>query len=378
MKDKAFYRQLVRRYMENKATDEELEVFFHLLEQGRLETYITEYTERPAAPEAGRVRRMRRSIAWAAAVLGAALLAGGGIYLAQRPGGASPQPFAQGTTTVPAGEIAPGGDNALLTLADGSVIELDSAGNGSLSVQGNTTVYKHAGGKLAYQAAGPTAPHAPTQFNTLTTPRGGKYQVLLPDGTTVVLNAASSLRFPAAFAGAAREVELNGEAYFEVTKNAAMPFRVKLQGADRTVEVLGTSFNVMAYRDEPVIKTTLVTGAVKVKSEGAEALLKPGQQAVMSAVPSGRIKVENTGVEEAIAWTNNEFYFNNTNIYSIMRQISRWYNVDVSYEDSLQVFLNGNIRKNVNASQVFKMLELTGEVHFRTEGSRVIVSGRRR
>src|SRR5688500_3300265 len=120
MKDKAFYRQLVRRYMENKATDEELEVFFHLLEQGRLEEYITEYTERPAAP-AGKVHRMRRSIAWAAAILGAALLAGGGIYLAQRTGGASQQPFAQQAATAPQTDIAPGGDNALLTLADGSV-----------------------------------------------------------------------------------------------------------------------------------------------------------------------------------------------------------------------------------------------------------------
>jgi transmembrane sensor len=214
------------------------------------------------------------------------------------------------------------------------------------------------------------------QYNVLTTPKGGQYQVLLPDGTAVLLNAASSLRFPTAFTGREREVELKGEAYFDVSKNAAKPFRVKLPsaaGAERTVDVLGTSFNIMAYPDEPFIKTTLVTGAVKVSSDNASALLSPGQQALMDRKD---IKVEKANIEEAIAWKNNEFYFNNTSIYSIMRQISRWYNVEVSYKDSLNVFLNGNIRKNVNASKVFSMLELTGEVRFRTEGKKVIVSGR--
>ncbi|WP_343704114.1 FecR domain-containing protein [Chitinophaga sp.] len=382
MENKAFYQRLVRRYMENKASDEELEVFFHLLERGLLDEPITAYMnarageEQPGGESEAPVRRISpRKLWWAAATLAGGLLAAGAVYFMQ--GGKAPQPLVQQNIT-PRQDIAPGGDHAVLTLADGSTITLDSAGNGSLSTQGGTTIYKHAGGRLAYQAGG--APET-VQYNTLSTPRGGKYQVLLPDGTSVVLNAASSLRFPTAFSGSSREVELNGEAYFEVAKNAAAPFRVKVQaagGPGRTIDVLGTSFNVMAYQDEPVMRTTLVSGAVKVTAEGAPALLQPGQQAVISNTQSGGIKVEKAALDEALAWTHNEFYFSNTNIYSIMRQISRWYNVDVSYEDSLHVFLNGNIRKNVPASQVFKMLELTGEVQFSTVNGQVTVRAAKR
>lgn len=383
MEEKAFYRQLVQRYMENKATDDELEVFFHLLEQGRLDEYITAYMEQsPANTEKGPavIRRIPRKLWLAAAVMGAVLLAGGGIYLARLNTAPVQQQLGVNPATVQQRDIRPGGDNAVLTLADGSTITLDSAGTGSLSVQGSTTVLKQAGGRLAYRANGTATPQM-VQYNMLTTPRGGKYQVILPDGSSVLLNAASSLRFPTAFPGREREVELNGEAYFDVSKNAAQPFRVKLLSQDsaareKAVEVLGTSFNIMAYQDEPFIRTTLVTGAVRVSGNGKAAMLLPGQQAVMDKASAAGIKVENANIEEAIAWKNNEFYFSNTNIYNIMRQISRWYNVDVSYEDSLHVLLNGNIRKNVNASQVFKMLELTGEVQFRITGRQVIVSSR--
>ncbi|WP_119080619.1 FecR family protein [Chitinophaga alhagiae] len=413
MENKAFYQRLVRRYMENKASDEELEVFFHLLERGLLDEPITAYMNAradgnaampdvahqeaggeaaavPGREDQARIHRISppthregalrislRKRWWAAAALAGLLLAAGAVYFMQ--GSKKPPPLAQQPVT-PRQDIAPGGDHAVLTLADGSTITLDSAGNGSLSTQGGTTIYKHAGGKLAYQAGGTSQV---VQYNTLSTPRGGKYQVLLPDGTSVVLNAASSLRFPTAFTGSGREVELNGEAYFEVAGNAAAPFRVKVRpaagsGPERMIEVLGTSFNIMAYEDEPVMKTTLVSGAVRVTGEGVPALLRPGQQAVISNSGAGGVRVENAALDEALAWTRNEFQFSNTNIYSIMRQISRWYNVDVSYEDSLHVFLNGNIRKNVPASQVFKMLELTGEVRFRTENGRVTVSSVKR
>ena len=382
MKEKAFYRRLVHRYMKNTATDEELEVFFHLQEQGLLDEYIIAYMDQhmiSTDKEMPAKHRVPGKMWIAAAVLGAILLAGSSIFLLMQNKGHQPDKLA----VKQAGkqqDIAPGGDNAVLTLSDGSVITLDSAGAGAISVQGNTTVLKQSGGKLAYQATGMASTQT-IQYNTLTTPRGGKYEVMLPDGTTVLLNAASSLRFPTAFPDRNREVMLSGEAYFEVAKNASQPFRVKLQsqsgtGPERVVEVLGTSFNIMAYQDESVIKTTLVTGSVRVTSEGTAALLSPGQQAVMDKASPERIDVKKTGIEEAIAWKNNEFYFSNTDIYSIMRQISRWYNVDVRYEDSLQVFLNGNIQKSVPASQVFKMLELTGEVRFRTAGREVTVSAK--
>lgn len=387
MKDKEFYQLLVKRYMENKATDKELEAFFHYLGQGVLDEHIAAYMDADAAREIpGEDREPRKPVpphvplsttakparkVWmaAAALLGAILLAGGGMYLFRN--NSTPPP--KGTlATAPQQEIAPGTDNAVLTLADGSTITLDSTNAGSLSIQGNTNVIQQAGGKLTYRPQGAASSQI-IQYNTLTTPRGGKYQLTLPDGTTVLLNAASSLRFPVAFPGKTREVVLNGEAYFEVAENAAQPFRVKLQEPGEVIEVLGTSFNVMAYRDEPAVKTTLVTGKVKVTSNGRAALLAPGEQAVMAA----DIKVQKASIEEALAWKNNEFYFSNTNIYSVMRQISRWYDVDVKFEDSLQVYLNGNIRKNVNASQVFKMLELTGEVRFSTNGKEVTVSARR-
>lgn len=376
MKEKDFYRLLVKRYMENTATDKELEAFFYYLEQGALDKYIAAYMDKQTAStdqSEQRLPALRTRWMWmaAAAILGAILLAGGIVYQMKRDAVPKQGNQAAGQIVQPQ-EITPGTDNAVLTLADGSTITLDSTGSGSLSVQGNTTVLQQAGGKLAYRQQG-TSSSSIVQYNTLTTPRGGKYQVTLPDGTSVLLNAASSLRFPVAFSGGEREVQLNGEAYFEVAQNAAQPFRVRLQDPGKVVEVLGTSFNIMAYQDEPAIRTTLVTGKVKVTSEGKATLLEPGQQAVIA----GDIKVQKASIEEALAWKNNEFYFSNTNIYSIMRQVSRWYNVDVRYEDSLQVFLNGNIRKSVNASQVFKMLELTGEVRFRTEGREVIVSARR-
>lgn len=364
--------------MKNTATDEELEVFFHLQEQGLLDEYIIAYLDQHTTPADKKMHAPRKM--WlAAAVLGAILLAGSSIFLLMQNKDHQPDKLAVKQADKQP-DIAPGGDNAVLTLSDGSVITLDSAGAGAISVQGNTTVLKQSGGKLAYRATGAASTQT-IQYNTLTTPRGGKYEVMLPDGTSVLLNAASSLRFPTAFPGRNREVVLSGEAYFEVAKNASQPFRVKLQsqnGTDpeRVVEVLGTSFNIMAYQDESVIKTTLVTGSVRVTSVGTAALLSPGQQAVMDKASPEHIQVKKTGIEEAIAWKNNEFYFSNTDIYSIMRQISRWYNVDVRYEDSLQVFLNGNIQKSVNASQVFKMLELTGEVRFKTTGREVIVSAK--
>lgn len=379
MEEKAFYHQLVERYMKNQASDEELEVFFHLQQQGVLDEYIIAYMDQ-LPDDAGKeipVKRPALRRMWlAAAVIGAILLAGGGFYLMQQREG--PPSLVENTATLPE-EIPPGSDNAVLTLADGSTITLDSTGAGSLSKQGHTIVMKQAGGKLAYQVENEIA--GIVQYNTLTTPKGGKYEVILPDGTAVLLNAASSLRFPVAFPGKEREVVLNGEAFFEVAPDASKPFRVRLLQPDgapeRTVEVLGTSFNIMAYHDEPFIKTTLVTGSVKVTSRSRTAMLSPGQQAVMDRALPEDIRVGKASLEEAIAWKNNEFYFSNTDIYSIMRQLSRWYNVEISYEDSLRVFLNGNIRKSVDASQVFRMLELTGEVHFSTAGRKVTVSGRR-
>jgi transmembrane sensor len=266
-------------------------------------------------------------------------------------------------------DISPGGNKAVLTLADGTAIILDSAQNGIISQQGNTKVLKLNSGQLAYNTLNNTP--AEVLYNTISTPRGGQYQVVLQDGSKVWLNAASSLRFPTAFTGKERTVQLTGEAYFEVAKNAAMPFKVQVNKME--VSVLGTHFNVMAYDDESSIKTTLLEGSVRVTKENANALLKPGQEAILNPVEEG-FKVDDADVDEAVAWKNGLFQFNSTGLKSIMRQISRWYNVEVSYEGDVSgKNFSGLILRNTNLSEVLKMLQLTREVQFKVEGKKITV-----
>ena len=265
-------------------------------------------------------------------------------------------------------DVAPGGNKATLQLADGSTIILDSAQNGTLSQQGNARVLKLDNGQLAYNASG-TAKEV--LYNTISTPRGGQYQLTLADGSKVWLNAASSIRFPASFTGSKRKVELTGEAYFEVAKNPAMPFTVSVNGMN--VEVLGTHFNINSYADEDVIKTTLLEGAVKVIKGSVIALLSPGQQAQLTS--NGQIGVnKNIDVDEVMAWKNGKFQFGDkVDIGTIMRQIARWYDVDVEYKGVFTKHFGGSISREVNISQVLKVLETTGDVKYKVEGRKVIV-----
>ncbi len=266
-------------------------------------------------------------------------------------------------------DVMPGRNQAILKLGDGSTIVLDSAGNGILAQQGNTKVLKAANGQLEYVSAGVT--QEPVLYNTITTPRGGQYQLVLPDGSKVWLNAASSLRFPARFSGAERTVELDGEGYFEVAKNEKMPFSVKLHD-NTSVRVLGTHFNVMAYGDENAIKTTLLEGSVKVTKGENSQTLKPGQQAVLDNNSSKLQVVENADMDEAVAWKNGYFLFGKIDAQA-MRQISRWYDVDLVYEGSLkEKGYTGRINRNVKLSNVANALEIIG-VHCRIEKGKLVV-----
>lgn len=267
----------------------------------------------------------------------------------------------------PSNDLLPGANRATLTLDDGSIIQLDDVKNGTVAVQGGVKVQKNDDGKIVYTAAQNLA--AAELFNIIKTPRGGQFQLDLPDGSKVWLNASSSLRFPVLFAGKERTVELNGEAYFEVAKKTGQPFKVKINGME--VNVLGTHFNVMGYQDEDVTKTTLLEGAVKIISNGRENFLKPGQQAAISLLQN--IQVNNVNTEEAVAWKNNLFSFNHSNIQSVMRQVARWYDVDVQYNGTVKKFFNGTIPRDMNASKVFKILEATGGVHFQIAGNKVTV-----
>lgn len=303
----------------------------------------------------------------AASGVAAMLLISAGIYFLNNKKEA-PQAVA-GLQSKFGSDVAPGGDKAMLTLADGSAIVLDSANNGLVAKQGNSNVEKPANGQLVYNAESATANTA-IQYNVLTTPRGGQYRLVLPDGTKVWLNAASYIKFPTTFTGDKRNIELKGEAYFEVAQNAKQPFEVSVSGMQ--VQVLGTSFNVNAYDDESNIKTSLIDGKVKVLNQNSASILDPGHEAVMNK-NTNDIKVAAADVEDAIAWKNNVFSFQNADIPTIMRQIARWYDVEISYEGkvSTEKFV-GEVSRNSNVSEVLKILELN-KVHFRIEGKKITV-----
>jgi transmembrane sensor len=271
-------------------------------------------------------------------------------------------------TAKPFSIIKPGSNKAILTLSNGTVINLSDAQAGLVSRQGNIRVGKAADGLLVYQ--GKANKKQPVIFNTVTTPRGGQYQIVLPDGTKVWLNAASSLKFPSIFSAAERSVELQGEAYFEVAKNKHQPFKVAVK--QMNIEVLGTYFNVNAYADEASIKTTLLEGSVKLSSGNNHKILAPGQQASLGHKPGFQIKAVN--VEEAVAWKNGYFIFDNENIQDIMRKVARWYDVEVVYQGKIDKgSYGGTVSRFNSVTGVLKSLELTGTVHFKTEGRRITV-----
>ncbi|WP_176767675.1 FecR family protein [Daejeonella rubra] len=311
-----------------------------------------------------RVFRARRWYSAAAAVL---ILISAGLYYSNR----SAEPVLV-KTELPRfkNDIAPGKNKAVLTLDDGSTIDLDDAKNGILASESNIDIKKTGSGQLEYTAGAQGT--KTVKYNTLSTPKGGEYQLLLPDGSKVWLNSGSTLRFPTAFVGSERIVELNGEAYFDIAKNSKMPFLVRTNNA-MDIKVLGTQFNVMAYDDEKNINTTLIEGSVEVLKGSGKTMLKPGQEAILNR-GSGNIKVASADLEQAIAWKNGYFIFYNENIESIMRKVSRWYNVDVIYQGNLsnKDFV-GTISRNKNVSELLKMLELTGAVNFSIDGRRITV-----
>jgi ferric-dicitrate binding protein FerR (iron transport regulator) len=267
-------------------------------------------------------------------------------------------------------DVLPGGDKAVLTLADGTKITLDDAAKGYVTRQGGTTISKQDSGQLTY-TAGKTVPDG-SLYNTISTPRGGQYRIVLPDGSKAWLNALSSIKFPATFTGAGRNVVVTGEVYLEVARNIMQPFVVSTNTAN--IEVLGTSFDVNAYEDEERLKTTLVSGAVRVSvSAGGTtpAVLKPGQQAELT--PDAHLTVHSTDIGQAIAWKNGMFQFNQTPLQDAMRQLSRWYDVDVVYPGGKpDIRFSGDMKRDLNLSQVLEALSEMG-VKFKIEGKKLIV-----
>jgi transmembrane sensor len=276
-------------------------------------------------------------------------------------------------------EIQPGWEGAILTLADGRQIILDST-QGNIALDGGAKIINEEG-KLTYQKENT---RSEVVYNLMTTPRGRTYSLVLSDGTKVWLNASSSIRYPTAFTGNQRNVEITGEAYFEVAHNASRPFIVSVpSSAERMpsslgvnegsfkVEVLGTRFNINAYTNEGSISTTLLEGKVKLNQGTKIAMLKPGQQGIMQA---SQLTIENDiDLEKITAWKENKFYFQDDNLEKIMRQLERWYNINVVYDDKLSKQYTGIISRNVPLSKVLQLFERTAEVKFFIVGNTVHV-----
>lgn len=366
------YQAMLEAELERSFMDDEYEGTETAERKARLNTLIFEkIAVQPQAP-VHRIHFLRRSwvrITAAAAIL---LLIGSVAYYSWL------KPLKKEAVASSAADILPGGNKATLTLGDGSVIVLDSAANGALAQQGSSQITKTKSGELVYaqtaQHAGAplTTHHSPLAYNTLATPRGGQYQLVLPDGSKVWLNAASSIRYPAAFTGNERRVEITGEAYFEVTKKK-LPFIVAFKGAE--VKVLGTHFNVNSYAYENARRVTLLEGSVRVSQSATgnnTVVLTPGKQAVLIA--GSRFTIADADVEQVTAWKNGKFSFGETaDIHSVMNQVADWYNVNVVFKGNTNKHISGTISRNVNLALLLQMLKTTGVADFNVEGKTVEV-----
>lgn len=367
---------LFHRYYEQTATDEEVRELMELLKDPSQDAGLSamleqqweglvaadpRFTAAEGLPVLNRVLgredkvRFLPSLRWVAA---AAVIFLGGVtaFLWQQPVKKSQQ----------AQVIMPGSNKAVLTLADGSSVTLDSTGKQVIR-QGNTTIMQ-SGGQLEYTTNGNSNK---ISYNTLRTPRGGQFHLTLPDGSAVWLNAASSVTYPTAFTGADRTVKVTGEAYFEIAKMASKPFRVKISETT-VINVLGTNFNINAYTDEPFTNTTLLEGSIGVMTgNNQQVILRPGQQARTTGT---EVKVlENTDIDQVIAWKNGAFNFDGTDLSSVLRQLSRWYDVDVVFEGKIpQRRFGGAIQRNLQLQQVLRILEKM-DIKFRMDGRKLIV-----
>lgn len=369
--DVRYWNQWLEDHPENTLQIEELRRMVMMMAKASQETLRDQHFQELQQKMAGAAilpvkKRSSWKISWAAAA--AVLIMAAGVALfslrSQKP--------VQNNIIAQKKAIRPGGNKAILTLANGKKIILTDSVNGQIAVQAGIRINKTAQGQIVYEILGSgVGDNAPGPvFNTVEAPNGGQWEVVLPDGSKVWLNARSSLTYPTCFTGNERRVELKGEAYFEITHNEKMPFRVTSK--TQTVEVLGTHFNIMAYDNEQVMKTTLLQGSVRISDHGRTRILVPGEQAQVS---DDALKVtDDEDIEDVVSWKNGYFKFNES-LESIMRKVARWYDVDVVYADNTEpsVRFGGKISRYKNLTSALKIMELTGNVHFKVEGRRVTV-----
>jgi len=371
MEDDKFYNQLVERYAENKATEEELEVFAYLLKQGKLDEALASYMKKQAEASNEDLNHIKKIFLWPRIAVAASIILAISVtgYLLLNHSNSNKTiahtQEKQFKNDIPAPQV----DKAILTLANGSTILLDSAYNGALAKEGDVIILKRADGRIDYKDKN-SAPSEQIKYNTLTVLKGSKpFQLQFADGSQVWLNVASSITYPTAFVGKERKVKITGEAYFEIAHDAAKPFIVSK--GTTSVQVLGTHFNVNAYDDEPNMKITLLEGSVEVKSQKSEVKIKPGEQAVVGL--DGQLGInKDADLEEAIAWKNGRFEFSNADLATVMRQISRWYDVEVVYRGKTEYHFGGQIARSSSLVDILKILEISG-VRFTIEGKKVTV-----
>jgi len=357
MQDQEYVKQLFERYRQGKCTPEE---------QVRLHNWLNHYAAQEARAlddlsgmyekRARRSKRWQRWLPYAAALVMVSSVA----WYFWPDEGKDAVPDYQ---TVGTDDILPGGNRATLILADGSSIDLSEAQSG-IVVEDKRVVYENGAGELI-DLKGEVVPLV------LSTPKGGTYQITLSDGTKVWLNAASTLRYPSGFNGVDRVVEVEGEAYFSVAKDAERPFKVV--GRGQQIEVLGTAFNVMAYADEEVVKTTLVEGkvALKVEATGERVLLDPSEQ---STLRGNGISKQTVDVGAYVAWKDGEFNLDNTPLVDMMKQMSRWYDVEVVYEHEVpKERFSGTVSRNVSLQTILALLRIS-EVDYRIENNTLIIN----
>lgn len=372
--DKFEAKELLNKYAEGKCTDEELAIIYTwYLEQEINEVQISAEEIEAAkdsiwmslpvheeiASETVKLfpsKLIRRIAVAAITVLSLSI----GYYLIQKDN------LKPAHETAKLEQIVPGDNKAILTLADGSTIDLNKMSNGVLGHENGTRIVKTDDGKIFYNHDDDAKT---VVWNTLSVPVGGYYNVTLSDGTIVWLNSKSSLKFPTEFIGDSRIVELTGEGYFEVAHRKDQPFKVIT--ANQTVEVLGTHFNINAYNDEQSATTTLLEGSVRINASGLQKMLAPNQQAKLN---NGKITIIQYNADNAIDWVRNDFVFDNENLGSILRKISRWYDVEIACPTNLEKLeFTGSISRTKNIAQVLKIMELTGIVNFKVEGRRITV-----
>lgn len=376
--------ELFRKYKENRVSAEECALLMGWcqnlgvdepsgLSEADLNAIVEEMSHTLSLPLSTPQKKYKLWAGLAAAVI-ALIAISSALFFYSTPSGSNPH------SITAQNDIGPGSNKAILTLSNGAKISLSDVQNGKLADQAGISVIKAKDGSLIYTMKDPGAGQGMNRnsfLNMVSTPKGGQYQIILPDGTKVWLNSVSSLKFPPSFAGLKeRIVELKGEAYFEVSKNKKVPFKVK--SINQTVEVLGTHFNMNTYEDEEDTKTTLLEGSVRISPPDAQhafnpEFLKPGQQATLANGPGGKVKITAANIEQTMAWKNGYFHFENDNLRSVMRQLSRWYDLDIVYKvNRMDDEFIGDMPRSVKLSEVLKILEMGG-VHFKIEGKTLTV-----